>query len=151
MFTFKLQSVLDARKTKEEQVLAEFIEQTNKLEREKETLTGMGVEKERLLQRLREQKDRLLRPADVELQLSYIKVWNRKIALQRNLILKLGQELEKKRRNLMDVMKDRKILENLKERHLKEHRLQQNLQERITADETAVLRHERKEQRRRHW
>jgi len=146
MFTFKLQSVLDARKTKEEQVLAEFIEQTNKLEREKETLTGMGVEKERLLQRLREQKDRLLRPADVELQLSYIKVWNRKIALQRNLILKLGQELEKKRRNLMDVMKDRKILENLKERHLKEHRLQQNLQERITADETAVLRHERKEQ-----
>ncbi|MBP8981210.1 MAG: flagellar export protein FliJ [Syntrophobacterales bacterium] len=146
MFTFKLQSVLDARKTKEEQVLAEFIEQTNKLEREKETLTGMGVEKERLLQRLREQKDRLLRPADVELQLSYIKVWNRKIALQRNLILKLGQELEKKRRNLMDVMKDRKILENLKEKHLKEHRLQQNLQERITADETAVLRHERKEQ-----
>jgi len=146
MFTFKLQSVLDARKTKEEQVLAEFIEQTNKLEREKETLTGMGVEKERLLQRLREQKDRLLRPADVELQLSYIKVWNRKIALQRNLILKLGQELEKKRRNLMDVMKDRKILENLKERHLKEHRLQQSLQERITADETAVLRHERKEQ-----
>ncbi len=146
MFTFKLQSVLDARKTKEEQVLAEFIEQTNKLEREKETLTGMGVEKERLLQRLREQKDRLLRPADVELQLSYIKVWNRKIALQRNLILKLGQELEKKRRNLMDIMKDRKILENLKERHLKEHRLQQNLQERITADETAVLRHERKEQ-----
>jgi len=146
MFTFKLQSVLDARKTKEEQVLAEFIEQTNKLEREKETLTGMGVEKERLLQRLREQKDRLLRPADVELQLSYIKVWNRKIALQRNLILKLGQELEKKRRNLMDIMKDRKILENLKERHLKEHRLQQSLQERITADETAVLRHERKEQ-----
>ncbi len=146
MFTFKLQSVLDARKTKEEQVLAEFIEQTNKLEREKETLTGMGVEKERLLQRLREQKDRLLRPADVELQLSYIKVWNRKIALQRNLILKLGQELEKKRRNLMDVMKDRKILENLKERHLEEHRLQQSLQERITADETAVLRHERNEQ-----
>ncbi|HOF04135.1 MAG TPA: flagellar export protein FliJ [Syntrophales bacterium] len=146
MFTFKLQSVLDARKTKEEQVLAEFVEQTKALEKERQTLVAMDLEKERLLQRLREEKEKLLRPGDVELQLSYIKAWNRKIALQRNLILKLVQELEKKRRNLLDVMKDRKILENLKERHLKEYNLQQSSREQIAADETAVLRHERKEQ-----
>jgi flagellar FliJ protein len=146
VFTFKLQSVLDARKTKEEQVLAEFVEQTKALEKERQTLVAMDLEKERLLQRLREEKEKLLRPGDVELQLSYIKAWNRKIALQRNLILKLVQELEKKRRNLLDVMKDRKILENLKERHLKEYNLQQSSREQIAADETAVLRHERKEQ-----
>lgn len=145
MFTFKFQSVLDARKTKEEQVLAEFIEQTRALGREEEKLVGMGLEKERLLQCLREEKDRLLRPGDVELRLAYVQTWNRKIALQRSLIQKLSQDLEHKRRNLMDVVKDRKILENLKERHLKEHRIQQSWLERITTDETAVLRHERKE------
>ena len=145
MFTFKLQSVLDARKTKEEQVLAEFIEQTKALGKEKETLVGMELEMERLLQGLRKEKDRLLRPGDVELQLAYIKAWNRKIALQRTLIRKLNQDLEHKRCNLLGVMKDRKILENLKERHLEEYKMQQTSLERITADETAVLRHERKE------
>jgi len=145
VFTFKLQSVLDARKTKEEQVLAEFIEQTKALGKEKETLVGMELEMERLLQGLRKEKDRLLRPGDVELQLAYIKAWNRKIALQRTLIRKLNQDLEHKRCNLLGVMKDRKILENLKERHLEEYKMQQTSLERITADETAVLRHERKE------
>ena len=145
MFTFKLQTVLDARKTKEEQILAEFTEQARLLVKEKESLVEMGTEKERLLQHLREGKNRLLHPADIDLQISYIKVWNRKLVLQKNLVLTIAQDVEKKRHVLLEMVKDRKIMENLKERHLKEHLLRQSLQERLAADETAVQRYERKD------
>jgi len=145
MFVFKLQAVLDAKKTKEEQVLAEFSDKMKYLEKEKQALASMGREKDRLMQQLRDEKKRRLRPGDVELQMSYLKLWNKKIVLQRNLILKIAQELERKRRALLETMQDRKIIEKLKERHFTEHKMQMSSLERIAADETAVLRYERKD------
>ncbi len=145
MFAFKLQTVLDARKTKEEQILAEFTEQTRRLEKEKESLAQMGMEKERLLDELRAGKNRILNPGDIDLQVSYIKAWNRKMALQKNLVLTMAKELEKTRLALLEMVRDRKIMENLKERHWKEHLAQQSFQERLAADETAVQRYARRE------
>ncbi|MDI9571119.1 MAG: flagellar export protein FliJ [Pseudomonadota bacterium] len=144
-FTFKLQTVLDARKAKEEQTLAEYTEQTRLLEKERESLARMGTEKERLLRQLREDTNRLLNPADIDLRVSYIKVWNRKMAMQESLVLTMAQDVEKKRHALLETVKDRKIMENLKERHWKEYLLQQAMQERLMADETAVQRHGRKD------
>ena len=95
MFMFKLQAVLNAKKTKEEQVLAEFTDQMKSLEKEKQALASMGREKDRLMEQLRDEKKRRLRPGDVELKMSYIKLWNKKIVLQRNHISKIAQELER--------------------------------------------------------
>lgn len=145
MFVFKMQSVLDAKKTQEEQALADFKAYSVLLEEEKGKLAAMEEQKEVLLMELRRSKNTTAKAASVDLHISYLKVWERRMAQQRVLILKMAQELEKRRQTLMTIMKDRKILENLKERHLADYRRQQSFQERRTADEMAILRHERKQ------
>ncbi|HON99430.1 MAG TPA: flagellar export protein FliJ [Syntrophales bacterium] len=145
MFVFKLQSVLDARKAKEDQLLGEYRELARALEAEKDRLAAMGREKERMLNRLRAKHPEPQPAQELEMEVTYLKVWNAKMDTQGALVARLREEVEGKRRALMEVMKDRKILENLKERHFEEYKQLRASLERLAADESAVLRHGRKE------
>lgn len=144
MFIFKMQSLLDVKKNREEQALLEFQKYSLLLEQEKKTLATMVKERDVLITTLRGEKQKTLKASDIDLLISSIRNWEDRITQKSIAIKNLSQEVAKKHHTLMSCIKERKILEKLKERHFEEYRAHHNTTERLAMDETAIHRHRRK-------
>jgi flagellar FliJ protein len=143
MFIFKLQAVLDTKKIIEEQKLAEFSEKKNRLNEEIKVLNDIQRERILLVDQLRDSQHLIRHLRDIELQITYIDVCMEKGKKQKNVVEGVTKELEKRRIALLEAMKERKVLENLKNRDMEEFRASEVKEERITTDETAILRFRR--------
>jgi flagellar FliJ protein len=141
MFTFKLESALNYRKTLEELKLVEFSEAKKKLEKEKELLAWIKAEQHATIELLKNMKGHSFRASDMALYLSYIKLFKEKEVLQHKMIEKVSNEVEVLREALLETVKNRKIMDNLKDRQLKEYNDDEAAYERKVEDETAVLRY----------
>lgn len=139
MFTFKFESSLNYRRTVEERKLTAFSATKEKLAREKEILEEIQREQKRAREQFKKMQERFFNASDVDLCLSDIKLFKEKEILQQEMIRKVNQEVEASRKELLEAVKDRKIMDNLKERQLKEFNEALSEHERKTADETAVL------------
>jgi flagellar protein FliJ len=139
MFTFKFESSLNYRKTIEEKKLVEFSEGKKRIEREKELLEGIQREQLIVMEQFKNMQEHLFDSSDVALYLAYITLSKEKEALQREVVKKVNQEVEMLRKELLEAVKNRKIMDNLKERQLREFNENIAVYERKSADETAVL------------
>jgi flagellar protein FliJ len=145
MFVFKLQAVLDTKKIIEEQKLTEFSEKKNQLNEEIKILNNIQRERILLVDQLRDSQHLIRRLRDIELQITYIDVCTDKEKKQKKVIEGVTKEVEERRIALMEAMKERKVMENLKDRDMEEFKASEVMQERITTDETAILRFRRTE------
>jgi len=139
MFTFKFESSLNYRKMVEERKLAAFTETQAKLARENEILAGIQNEQRRTKEQFKKMQEHSFNAEDVAVHLSYIKLYKEKEILQQEIVKKVNREVEAARNELLDAVKDRKIMDNLKERQLQEFNDALADYERKTADETAVM------------
>ncbi|MEI7905662.1 MAG: flagellar FliJ family protein [Candidatus Firestonebacteria bacterium] len=141
MFIFKLEAALNYRKTLEEIKLVEFSEVKKKLEKEKELLAWIQAEQYATIEQIKNMKGHSFHASDIALYLSYIKLFKEKEILQCGMIEKVSKEVEILREALLEAVKNRKIMDNLKDRQLIEYNEDMAAYERKVEDETAVLRY----------
>lgn len=138
MFAFNLQPVLNYRKTIEEKKLSEFAGMQRKLEGEKKLLEGIVQEKLFIIEQLKEMQQDTFRAADLSFSLSYIGILKEKEAVQQKVTVKIAEEVERLRKELIETVKDRKILDILKEHKTTEFNLEVASMERKSIEETAI-------------
>ncbi len=142
MFRFRLESVLNYRRTIEENLLKELSELRRQLSLEEDRLKMMIFEKDRHINDLGSlQKGGVtLQIEDIKLYLLYLNGLEIKIKNQGDIIKKCRERVDKKLVEVIDAMKNRKILEVIKERGYREYTREINLKEQRLLDEIAVNR-----------
>lgn len=149
MFVFNLQSVLDARKVFEEKILREFAEKKRELEKEVESLLHMRKRRESAVVQLKGLKDQGVMAADVTMYFNYINRLVQQESMQEDIIHQMEKQVEMKRQELIEAVKDRKVMESLKERKWEEYYQKVSSTERKLLDEMAIVRFDRRRSDRR--
>jgi len=140
MFVFSLQSVLDYRKNIEEKILGEFSEKKRELELEELKLINLINERANLIGELRKMQNKSLPVDDIARYISYVEQVRENEKNQSITIAQVSEQLETKRKELLEAVKKRKIMEKLKERHAEEYASAERASEQKNSDEMAVLR-----------
>ena len=145
MFRFRLQSLLQHRKHHEDDCQKDLARARTALQKEEQALNRF---QERIADQQRKmqakQKDRHT-VTEIKNFQNFLLALEQDIARQQQRVVESQAQFEEKRSNLMEAMKQRKILERLKENErLRYHRNQQK-KERSQMDEVASGQHIRKD------
>jgi flagellar protein FliJ len=146
MFNFRLQTILDVRKTMEDKALSEFSEQKKEFQKEKELLQSIQHQKKRLIDALRELQGKTVNVSEINMNSEGIKRCQKNEAIQKEQVLEAKKKLNTKREELLEASKKRKTMEILKTKQFERYKSDANLVERTNADEMVIVRHNRKEQ-----
>jgi flagellar protein FliJ len=145
MFQFKLQSVLEYRLNVEEKILNEFSDLKRDLEEQIKILKALIAERLRLIDDLRNMQRSTIRPDDITTLVGYIEKIRLKEEEQKIVIHQAQERVESKRQELMETVKNRKIMENLREKHEEAYHQNLNKLEQKNSDEMSVLKFGRRE------
>jgi len=143
MFNFKLQTILDVRKTLEDIVLQEFSQQQKELQRENEQLQSIQRQKIALIDELRNVKGKTVNISAITMNAEYIKQCLKSEDLQKEQVKEAERMTDVKKEALFDAIKKRKSMETLKTRQSNQHQSDVNLLERTAIDEMVLVRHNR--------
>jgi flagellar FliJ protein len=146
MFKFKLQTLLDVRKTLEEKGLFEFTVQQKALQQEEETLAAIRQRLAALVDGLRGLTGKRVMAAEIAMSLTEIKHCRENEESQQERVCEAERELERKRQVLLEAMKKRKAMEIIKGKRQEEYLAQMNLREQGDNDERTIARHQRREE-----
>ncbi|MFB3925576.1 MAG: flagellar export protein FliJ [Syntrophales bacterium] len=144
MFLFKLQSVLDYRKTLEEKCLVEYSDSLKYLEKEKNILETLKRRKEVLMNQFLKMQEGDLNSSEIASYVSFIRHMTDKERGQQAAVRKAEEVVEKKRVELLEAVKKRKVMENLKERKKEEYRSEVEAKERKEMDEFGITKFQSK-------
>lgn len=139
MFKFKLQSVLEYRINVEEKVQGEFSDANRRLEEQKSVLTALIAERESLMNDLRNMQKGAMKADDITTMIAYVENIREKEKNQKEVIQQAGQQVEAKRLELVEAVKNRKVMENLRDKHAAEYLKNLSEMEQKSSDEMAVL------------
>ncbi len=145
MFVFQLQTVLDYRKNIEEKILNEFSQKKRELATEELRLKNLIQERENLIGELREMQNKSLPVDYIARNVSYVEQVRENEKKQSVIIVQVSEQLEAKRKELLEAVKKTKIMEKLKERHAEEYEGDVRAFEQKNSDEMAVLKFGRRE------
>lgn len=144
-FEFRLQTKLDITSRQEDMAKEEVRKRQADYDRELEVLTTMLNMLAELHDRLRAKKGQSLRVDEVIVLTNFTKVLKNDIENQALAVRQAEMALERARQELLEIMKERKTLEKLKENEYQEY-LQEMLRlEQGVLDELAITRHVRRE------
>ncbi len=133
-FIFKLQSVLNLRKQKEDNIKNELGIAIQRLEQEKRRLSELENTLDATVREFNEKTRKTTVHELIEYN-EYLSLLNSRIKSQKDNVNNAAQYVDKVREELVKAVKDRKILEKLKERHYEEFLLKQKKLEQKTNDE----------------
>jgi flagellar FliJ protein len=139
VFVFELQTVLEHRKTMEEMALREFSDATVTLNAERMTMTALTEREALLIAQWRELAGQPAKASDFSLYADYIKRVQHSRRDQAAIVNTAEEEVERKRIALLAIVKERKMLETLKEKKRLAYESLIAEQERKTMDEVAIL------------
>ncbi len=139
MFKFKLQSVLEYRLNVEEKILNEFSELKRHLDAQKAILNALIKERENHIDDLRNMQRTMMKADDVAAILGYIENLREREKEQKNVIHHAKEAVEQKRKDLVEAVKNRKVMENLRDKHAEEYLKNLNETEQKNSDEMSVL------------
>lgn len=145
MFQFKLQSVLDYRLNVEEKILNEFSDAKRYLEEQKAVLVSLIAERESFMNDLRKMESATIRADDVATVVGFIENVRGQETRQQKVIQQAIEQLEKKREELVEAVKNKKVMENLRDRQAEEYRKNMNEMEQKNSDEMSILKYGRRE------
>ena len=144
MFVFKLQSVLDYRKRIEEKILGEFSGIKRELQEEKLLLRNLMMERESLIDELRNMENKSMQADDIALYVSYVEQMRENEQKQKQVVAQVEEQLEIKKKELLAAVTQVKVMERLKERHTEEYETAARAFEQKTSDEMSVLKYGRR-------
>lgn len=133
-FIFKLQSVLNLRKQKEDNIKNELGIAIQRLEQEKRRLSELENTLDATVREFNEKTRKTTVHELIEYN-EYLSLLNSRIKSQKDNVNNAAQYVDKVREELVKAVKDRKMLEKLKERHYEEFLLEQKKLEQKTNDE----------------
>jgi len=134
-FKFRLQSFLDVKEKIEEQKKLEYGKALNKVDEEKKIKLKFEMQKNNIINDFRNDINLGINPRQLQSYNLYIEVLKKKIRDQNILIDIAEKNAEKKRLELVEAVKERKMLETLKEKDNIEYMKEQNRAEQRIVDE----------------
>jgi len=138
MYVFTLEPLLTQRKHIEEALQKELAAIQEQFNARSQALQDLIASRERWGARLRRIGAAGARIADLRLYTEYFKRLSIEAYEMQQALDRLEENLTAKRDEVVEAMKGRKILENLKEKGLQAHREKIRKQEMKSADETAI-------------
>ena len=139
---FKLEAVLKHRQYKEESARKNFAEAVRELKRQQGTLAAMRATYEQYCQALRVRQDSGGSANSILLYARYLARLDSEIHAHQKIVATLARDTESKRQALMASLKDRKIIEKLKERHFFELDREERQAEQKLLSDVAISRHQ---------
>lgn len=141
---FKFEAVLNQRQYREESARKVFAAAARELGRAQKVLDEMENNRERCRRDLRHKQEGGGYAMEMVLYARYLGRIDSEIKDQQEKIDRLAEEKEKKRRELMTTLKDRKVIEKLKERHLADMEKKERDLEQKLLNDAAISRYQRK-------
>jgi len=145
MFTYNLQSVLEYRQSIEEKKLTDFSVQERVLQKEKENLKEIREKQRLLVEELKARKDKECDSRDIVLSLAFMDELQKRENRQLDVVREATALFEEKRKDLLEAVKKRKMMEIHKEYQFREYRADLALSERRATDDLSIQRFVRRE------
>lgn len=143
MFKFELQSVLEYRLSIEEKVQVAYSEQSRRVENEKRILDDLKKKKAALRHEFMQNQDRM-NASEIAMFVSYIRKMITREQEQASVLAREVATLEERRADLMEAVKNRKALENLKEKKFQQYKADTLEKERKELDEFGIVSFQKK-------
>lgn len=134
-FEFKLQSFLSVKEKIEEQRKLEYGKALKKLDEAQEIKNELLKRKEKAVSEFKESLNMRINPEKLQRYNLYIDHIKNKIIEQEKVIFSLKAAAEKKRSELVEAMKERKMLDTLKEKAKVEYNIELIKKEQKVTDE----------------
>jgi flagellar FliJ protein len=132
-FNFRLQSYLELKKQQEEDVKNKLGKAVMRLEKERKKLFLLEMEKDRYIEEYKDKKR--INIKKIREYAEYIKIVAGRIELQIENVKYIQSNVDKIKEELIDAMRDRKIVEKLRERKYELYLKEINRKEQIYVDE----------------
>jgi flagellar protein FliJ len=146
MFTYNLQSVLEYRQNIEEKKLTEFSEAERNLQKEKDRLNGIREQQQTLVEELKALKNRECDSRDIALSLKYTEELQKRENRQIEVVQEATAAFEEKRRELLEAVKQRKMMETHKDHQFQDYKADLISAERRESDDISIQRFTRRDQ-----
>ena len=140
-FKFRLQSFLGVKEKMEEQKKIEYGRALQKLEEEKQRLQDFEREKASYINLCRETIENNISPSEFRTYSDYIELLKKKMRAQVKVIEQTAEIVERRRLELVDAMKERKMLDTLKERDYEQFLKDELMAEQKLVDEIVSYRY----------
>lgn len=133
-FKFKLQKLLDYKRTVEGLKKTEYGDAIYRLGLEEEKLVSYSNQKLDIIQK-KEASGKTVNIAELKMYNNYLGELNRKIENQEQLVRKKEKERDESQEELLFAMQERKAFEKLKEKEYKEYLIEEKRKEDKVVDE----------------
>ncbi len=143
MYKFPLGTVLNHRKFLEENIQKEFGILKRLLVDERKKLADIRNASKKCSKELRQKQQKSLTVSENLIYVQFIEQLSRNFDKQKVRVIETEQDVEKKRVDLVEAMKNRKALEKLKEKGFEEYRKNLMKQEQNFMNEMASVRFQR--------
>ena len=143
MRAFRFETVLRYRRRIEEQKQRELAGVQRRLLAETARLSYLEERRERARAAVDRERSRGMRLRDLALYDAYLEGLAAEVVLQRRRVYELHAEAERRRGELLEASRAKKVLEKLKERYREQERRDRERRERIRNDEIAAARYVR--------
>ena len=138
MYKFSLEPVLKYRKLLEEDIQKDFAVLKRQLLDEIERLSGLEQIKTRYREELQKKQMKTISASDILLYSDYLQQVTKAIENQSEKILEAEKNVDDKREELIDAMKNRKTIARLSEKGLKAHVQDLSKKEQDLMNEAAI-------------
>jgi len=142
---FKLEAVLNQRQHLEESARKIFADAVRELSRAQKALSGMEKTRAQYRRAMRLKQDNSDSAMELILYTRYLGRLDSEIRDQQRVIDELAKDKEDKHVALLSTLKDRKIIEKLKERHLADVEKKERTMEQKLLNDVAISRYQRKQ------
>jgi flagellar FliJ protein len=142
---FKLEAVLTHRQHQEESARKVFADAARELSRARQVLTDMEKVRAQYRRAMRLKQDNNGSAMELILYTRYLARLASEINEQQHTIETLAANKEEKRMVLMTALKDRKVIEKLKERYLADEEKKERDMEQKLVNDVAISRYQRKQ------
>jgi len=142
-FVFRFASNLRVKLRIEELKKLEYGRAIAALERERQKKATLVRERAETIESFRESVIRAITPDDLQMHNNYLGVLKERIIKQDGVIKKAEELVEQKRLELVEAMKERKIMEKLKEKDYEIFVREEQIKEQKIQDETVSYRYSR--------
>jgi len=146
MFHFRMQTVLDVRKTLEDKIISEFSEHQKQLQHETDSLHAIQQQKTEMIDSLRSIKDKKVSVSEIVMRTALIKKCQEEEAVQTETVRNLKIQADKKRDELLEAATKKKAMEICKTRHFEKYQAEERILERTAIDELVITEHNRRKQ-----
>lgn len=140
-FIFRLQPLLNVKKQFEENLKNELGKAMQALEKEKQKLVLIENDKKRCIDEFNDHTSRGVRVEKLREYNIYISLLNDRIVIQKEAIKKAKQNADGIRDQLVEIMKEREMLEKLREKKFQHYLKEQLSEEQKVLDEIASYKH----------